>query len=72
MRGRREALGLAVKVEDGDAARRAGSAAVCAVLGQLGVLDPSADAGLRDFASPPVRAPRGEPAGEVVATFTVA
>src|SRR5439155_11335177 len=72
VRGRREALGLAVKVEDGDAARRAGSAAVCAVLGQLGVLDPSADAGLRDFASPPVRDPRGEPAGEVVATFTVA
>jgi L-asparaginase II len=70
--GRREALGLVVKIEDGDAARRAGSVTVCAVLRQLGVLDSAAMNGLAEFASPPIRDPRGERAGEVKATFKIA
>jgi len=69
--GRKEALGLVVKIEDGDAARRAGSVAVCAALGQLGVLDAATLAGLREFASPPILDPRGDRAGEVVATFAI-
>src|SRR5439155_13721980 len=39
---RQGALGLVVKIEDGDAAHRGGSAAVCSALRQLGVLDPAA------------------------------
>jgi L-asparaginase II len=69
---KREALGLVVKIEDGDAAHRAGSVAVYATLSQLGVLDPMSSDGLRDFASPPIRDPRGERAGEVKATFKIA
>jgi hypothetical protein len=46
--------------------------AVCTALRQLGVLDPAAVEGLRDFASPPIRDPRGERSGEVKATFAVA
>jgi L-asparaginase II len=69
--GRKRALGLVVKIEDGDAAHRAGSAAVCSVLKQMGVLDPAAVEGLHDFASPPIRDPRGKRAGEVTATFAI-
>ena len=70
--GRRAAMGLVVKIEDGDAARRAGSAAVCAVLHQLGVLDATGLAHLEEFASPPIRDPRGERVGQVSAVFRVA
>jgi L-asparaginase II len=66
------ALGLVVKIEDGDAARRAGSVALCAALRQLGVLDAGALEGLRDYVSPPIRDPRGERAGEVKAAFKIA
>jgi len=59
------AFGFALKVEDGDFARRAGSTATCAALRQLGVLDGAASARLADYASPPIRDPRGDPAGEV-------
>src|SRR4029077_11615833 len=69
---RKDALGLAVKIEDGEAAHRAGSVTVCAALRQLGVLDSSALASLAEFSSPPIRDPRGERAGEVKATFTIA
>jgi L-asparaginase II len=69
---RREALGLVVKIEDGDAAHRGGSVAVCSALRQLGALDPGSVEGLRDFASPPIRDPRGERAGEVTAIFKIA
>jgi L-asparaginase II len=69
---RKDALGLAVKIEDGDAAHRAGSVTVCAALRQLGVLDSSAFANLAEFASPPIRDPRGERAGEVKAGFRIA
>jgi len=69
---RQEALGLVVKIEDGDAAHRAGSVAVCSALRQLRVLDPASVEGLREYASPPIRDPRGERAGEVTAIFKIA
>jgi L-asparaginase II len=66
------AIGLALKVEDGDGARRARAAATVAVLRQLGALDPDALAGrLADFASPPVVDPRGSASGEVRAAFSL-
>ena len=70
--GRSDALGLAVRIEDGDAAHRGVSVAVCNALRQLGVLRPESVEGLRDFASPPVRDPRGLRVGEVKATFKIA
>jgi L-asparaginase II len=67
------AIGLALKVEDGDGARRGRPAATVAALRQLGALDEEAVAArLADFASPPVRDPRGEPSGEVRAAFSLA
>jgi L-asparaginase II len=71
-KARSKALGLVVKIEDGDAARRAGSVTVCALLRQLGILDEAALAGLAEYASPPIRDPRSERAGEVKATFKIA
>ena len=65
------ALGIAVRIEDGDGARRAGGVAVCATLRQLGILDDAAIELLREFAAPTVLDPRGEPSGEVRATFTL-
>jgi L-asparaginase II len=58
-------VGIAVKVEDGNLARRAGDAISVAVLRQLGLAgDPLPDA-LVEFASPPIVDPRGEASGEV-------
>jgi L-asparaginase II len=66
------ALGLAIKIEDGDAARRARSAATIAALRQLGALDDESVAErLEAFASPPILDPRGDPAGEVRAAFAL-
>ena len=68
-----EARGLAIKVEDGDAAHRARSASTVAALASLGALDPETiDARLVEFAAPPIRDPRGEPSGEVRAAFALA
>jgi L-asparaginase II len=67
-----EAAGLAVKIEDGDAARRARSVTTIAALRQMGVLDEATIADrLADFASPPIVDPRGDPSGEVRAAFTL-
>ncbi len=64
------AIGLALKVEDGDGARRARPAATVAALRAVGALDEADVAGrLADFASPPIRDPRGERSGEVRAVF---
>ncbi len=63
------AMGYALKVEDGDFARRAVSTSTCSALSQLGVLDATALAGLAEYASPPIRDPRGDASGEVTATF---
>ena len=69
----RGAVGLALKIEDGDGARRGRSAATVAALRQVGALDEGVVATrLSDFASPPIRDPRGEPSGEVRAAFSLA
>jgi L-asparaginase II len=65
----RGAIGLAVKVEDGDGARRARSVTTIESLRQLGALDQAAITRLTDFASPPILDPRGERSGEVRAAF---
>ncbi|HYN63333.1 MAG TPA: asparaginase [Candidatus Limnocylindrales bacterium] len=66
----RGALGLAIKVEDGDAARRARSVSMISALAQLGALD-EATIGerLAAFAAPPIVDPRGDPSGEARAAF---
>jgi L-asparaginase II len=66
------ALGVAIKVEDGDAARRARSVSTIAVLAQLGALEAATvTERLGTFASPPILDPRGDPAGEVRAAFSL-
>jgi L-asparaginase II len=65
------AIGVALKMEDGDGARRAASAVSCAALSQLGVLDANALATLADYAAPPILDPRGEVSGAVRAAFTL-
>jgi len=67
------ALGVALKIEDGDGARRARSTATIATLRQLGALDEEAvESRLGDFASPPIRDPRGDRSGEVRPAFSLA
>jgi L-asparaginase II len=69
----RGAVGLALKIEDGDGARRGRSSATVAALRQVGALDEDVVAArLSDFASPPIRDPRGEQSGEVRAAFALA
>ena len=63
------AIGLVVKVEDGDGARRAGPVAVCAALAQLGVLSASQVAQVGDSTAPRILDPRGAVAGEVRPAF---
>ncbi len=63
------AIGVALKIEDGDGARRAASVASCAALSQLGTLDADALASLADYAAPPIRDPRGDVSGSVQPAF---
>jgi L-asparaginase II len=65
------AIGLAVKMEDGDGGRRAGSVAGLAALAQLHVLSGAALDEMGQFAAPPVLDPRGVVAGEVRSVFTL-
>jgi L-asparaginase II len=66
------AIGLALKIEDGDGARRARAASTVAALQALGAVDQADAAGrLAEFASAPIRDPRGDPAGEVRAVFSL-
>lgn len=66
------AIGVAVKVEDGDAARRAGAAATCEVLRQIGVLGEVELSQLSAYAAAEIRdLPRGEAVGEVRPAFTL-
>ncbi|HLE88830.1 MAG TPA: asparaginase [Candidatus Limnocylindria bacterium] len=58
-------FGLALKIEDGDAARRAGDVATCAALARLGALDADGLARMGEHAAPRITDPRGEVAGEV-------
>ena len=64
-----EAAGLALKIEDGDRSRRARHVASCEALRQLGVLDAPALDRLREYASPPILDPRGNPSGSVRPAF---
>lgn len=67
------ALGVAVKVEDGDAARRAGAAATCEALRQVEVLGEVELTQLAAYAAAEIRdLPRGEVVGEVRPAFTLA
>jgi L-asparaginase II len=66
-----EALGVALKVEDGDGARRAGAAATCACLVQLGQFDAGLPAALSEYAGPSILDPRGAVAGTVRTAFTL-
>ena len=64
-----EPMGVAVKVEDGNMARRAGDVTSVEVLRQLGLIaDPLPDA-LSEYFDPPITDPRGERSGEVSAVF---
>jgi L-asparaginase II len=66
------ALGFALKIEDGDAARRGRSTATIAALQQLGALDEATvSERLAELAFPPVLDPRGEPSGEVRPAFVL-
>jgi L-asparaginase II len=67
----KSAIGVAVKVEDGDAARRARGVATVESLRQLGALDDEAVAGLAEFASPPILDPRGESSGSIRPAFSL-
>ena len=68
-----EPRGLAIKVEDGDAAHRARSVSTVAALRAMGVLGSEAVEGrLAEFANPPVTDPRGDASGAVRAAFTLA
>jgi L-asparaginase II len=68
-----EARGLAIKVEDGDAAHRARGVSTVAALRSLGALDQeTVGARLAEFAAPDILDPRGAPAGEVRAAFALA
>jgi L-asparaginase II len=66
---REGAIGLALKIEDGDGSRRARGVATCAALNQLGVLDDTALERLAEFASPPILDPRGDRSGAAGPTF---
>jgi L-asparaginase II len=68
-----EPRGLAIKVEDGDAAHRARSVSTIAALKAIGVLvDEAVEGRLAEFAHPPVTDPRGDASGEVRAAFALA
>ena len=64
-------LGIAVKIEDGNLARRAGDVVSIAILRQLGLVADPLPEPLVEYASPPITDPRGEPSGEVRAVFTL-
>ncbi len=67
----REPLGLALKIEDGDAAQRGRNVATCAALAQLGVLSADQLATLSAYAAPLIRDPRAEVAGVVRPAFSL-
>jgi L-asparaginase II len=62
-------FGLALKVEDGDLARRAGDAATSAALARLGVLDEEAMARMGERVGQRIVDPRGVVVGEVRAVL---
>jgi L-asparaginase II len=69
--GRMGAIGMALKIEDGDATHRAGSVAMFAALDQLGILDKLAIEQNAELAAPPIRDPRGAVVGGVRPKFHI-
>jgi L-asparaginase II len=66
------AIGLALKIEDGDGGRRASPVATCEALRQIGFLGEAETAALEPYATPVVRdLPRGEAVGEHRPAFTL-
>jgi len=65
-------MGIAVKIEDGNQAARAGEVTSVAVLQQVGLIGDPVPDGLAGYASPPIVDPRGDPSGEVRAAFRLA
>jgi L-asparaginase II len=63
------AFGLALKIEDGDLAQRAGDVAASAALARLGVLDAEGLARIGERATPRIVDPRGVVVGEVRAVL---
>ncbi len=63
-------LGLALKIEDGDLARRAGDVGASAALARLGALDDEGLTRLGELAAPRILDPRGDVAGEVRAVLS--
>ncbi len=67
------AWGVAIKIEDGDGARRAAAVATCAALGQLDALSEAELRELREFANPRVHdLARHTVVGEVRSAFNLA
>ena len=62
-------FGLALKIEDGDLARRAGDVAGCAALVRLGALDAAGLARMGQLAAPRILDPRGDQVGVVRAAI---
>ena len=69
--GSQGAVGVALVIEDGDAARRAASVASCAALAQLGVLDHGTLETLEAFSAPVVRDPRDAVSAVVRPAFSL-
>ena len=65
-------MGLALKIEDGNAARRAGDVATVAVLRQVGLVAEPVPPSLTEYAAPPLLDPRGDPSGVVRPAFHLA
>ena len=69
---RSPAIGVAIKIEDGDLAGRANRAVTIETLAQLNVLDAAALERLNDMHRPPRRDPRGVEIAETVPIFQLA
>jgi L-asparaginase II len=71
-RGRGEARGMALKIEDGDGYERATWAATVEALAQVGVLEGQALRALSRYHRPPTLDPHGRVAAETIAEFDLA
>jgi L-asparaginase II len=67
-----EPMGIALKVEDGNLARRAGDVTSIEVLRQLGLVADPLPEPLAGYGDPPIVDPRGERSGEVRPAFRLA
>ncbi|HEX7172089.1 MAG TPA: asparaginase [Candidatus Limnocylindria bacterium] len=65
-------MGIAVKIEDGNFARRAGDVTSIAVLRQLGLVGDPMPGPLVEYATPPIVDPRGDRSGDVRSVLRLA